>query len=855
MSFTFFSFHQHLQPQTIFGAMKKWPPLRPLPPLLLTFFSLFSFSTCRDTITINSSLAAQETLVSSDGVFTLGFFSAGKYQYLGIWYTEIPQQTTVWVANRDSPITDTSGVLSISSNGSNLQLQPSSNSVLWSTSISANLVNPVAQLLDTGNFVLKENNTDSIAWQSFDHPTDTVLPGMKIGFITGQYRNLVSWSGSDDPSSSNYSFKLELSGFPEFFLLDGLKRVYRNGPWNGVHFSGEPEMENNGTFTFEYVSNENETYYTYYVNDPSIVSRLVVNQSTLQRYVADTSGSSWTLYWTFPRDQCDNYDQCGPNALCSTYSSNIPDCTCLTGFQPESEKDWELRDTSAGCVRQVELNCTTDGFIIISNTKLPDTTNVTVDTTIGLEECRNRCLMNCSCTGYANSDISDGGSGCVIWVGDLVDIRQFSAGGQDFYYRVAGSEVPVTSSTSTKKNKDAGIIVTCVILGLLILASIVYLIRKKLRKNHENVSYMQRQRQISFESVRPLASARDKDLEEGTSTHGNDINLPLFHASIISAATNNFAMANKLGEGGFGTVFKGELEGEERVAVKRLAKFSTQGLDEFKNEVILIAKLQHVNLVRLLGCCIEGEERMLVYEYMENKSLDTIIFNKARSSQLNWHKRFEIIKGIARGVLYLHEDSRFRIIHRDLKTSNVLLDENMNPKISDFGVARIFDGDEKKSYTNRVVGTYGYMSPEYAMDGVFSVKSDVFSFGVLILEIISGKKNRGIFSVEPLLNLLSYAWTLWKEGKPLELLDSSIPSNSNDNLQIMRCIQVGLLCVQDRPDDRPHMSEVVLMLNSLNASLPEPKQPGYFADRVASDMESSSSCTVFDTTVTVVEPR
>ncbi|KAJ3705173.1 hypothetical protein LUZ61_008878 [Rhynchospora tenuis] len=834
--------------------MKKWPPPRLLPPLLI-FFSLFSLSTCRDTITINSSLTGQETLVSSGGGFTLGFFQASKYQYLGIWYTEIAQQTIVWVANRDSPITDTSGVLSISSNGSNLQLQSSSNNVLWSTSISANLVNPVAQLLDTGNFVLKENNTDNIAWQSFDHPTDTVLPGLKIGFISGQYRNLVSWSGSDDPSSSNYSFKLDLSGFPEFFLLDGLKRVYRNGPWNGVHFSGEPEMENNGSFTFEYVSNENETYYTYYVNDSSIVSRLVVNQSTLQRYVADTSGSGWILYWTFPRDQCDNYDQCGPNALCSTNSSNIADCTCLTGFEPESEKDWELRDTSAGCVRQVELNCTTDGFITISNAKLPDTTNVTVDTTIGLEECRNRCLINCSCTGYANSDILNGGSGCVIWVGDLVDIRQFSGGGQDFYYRVAGSEVPVTSSTSTKKNKDTGIIVTCVILGLLILASIVYLIRKKLRKNHENVSYMQRQRQISFESVRPLAPARDKALEEGTSTDGNDISLPLFHASVISAATNNFSLANKLGEGGFGTVFKGELEGGEKIAVKRLAKFSTQGLDEFKNEVILIAKLQHVNLVRLLGCCIEGEERMLVYEYMENKSLDTIIFNKARSSQLNWHKRFEIIKGIARGVLYLHEDSRFRIIHRDLKASNVLLDENMNPKISDFGIARIFGGDEKKSYTNRVVGTYGYMSPEYAMDGVFSVKSDVFSFGVLVLEIISGKKNRGIFSVEPSLNLLSYAWTLWKDGKALELLDSSISSNSNSNLQIMRCIHVGLLCVQERQEDRPHMSEVVLMLNSLNTSLPEPKQPGYFAARDASDKESSSSCTVFEMTVTVIEPR
>ncbi|KAJ4801523.1 Serine/threonine-protein kinase [Rhynchospora pubera] len=246
---------------------------------------------------------------------------------------------------------------------------------------------------------------------------------------------------------------------------------------------------------------------------------------------------------------------------------------------------------------------------------------------------------------------------------------------------------------------------------------------------------------------------------------------------------------------------------------------------------------------------------MLIYEYMENKSMDTIIFDEAKSYQLNWQKRFEIIKGIARGVLYLHQDSRLRVIHRDLKASNVLLDKHMNPKISDFGLARIFGTDDTKSHTNRVVGTYGYMAPEYAMDGIFSVKSDVFSFGVLVLEIISGKKNRRIFDTEPSSNLLSYAWTLWKDNKSLELLDTSISKISFHREEIMRSIQVGLLCVQDRPDDRPDMSTVVLMLNSRDAMLPvQPKQPGYFSDRVTSDAKSSS-CTVYDTTLTIMEPR
>jgi D-mannose binding lectin/S-locus glycoprotein domain/PAN-like domain len=426
--------------------MKKWPPLHLVPPLLLFFFSLFYLSTCTDTISLNSSLRGEETLVSSGGVFTLGFFTAGSNQYLGIWYAQMAQQTIVWVANRDSPIVNSTGVLSIISNGSNLQLQTSSNNLLWSTSISSNLVNPVAQLLDTGNFVLKENNTDNYAWQSFDQPTDTVLPGVKIGHASGQYRSLVSWSGSDDPSSSNITFKLDLSGFPEFFMWNGLKRVYRNGPWNGVHFSGEPQMESSSTFTFVYFSDQNETYYTFYINDSSVLSRLVLNQSALQRYVSDGTGSGWSLYWSIPRDQCDTYDQCGSYALCSTNVSSIPNCTCLTGFVPKSQQDWDLRDTSGGCVRQVGLNCTGDGFITISNAKLPDTTNATVDATIGLEECRDRCLMKCSCTGYANSNVSNGGSGCVIWTGDLADLRQFTGGGQDFYYRVAGSEVPGSTS-------------------------------------------------------------------------------------------------------------------------------------------------------------------------------------------------------------------------------------------------------------------------------------------------------------------------------------------------------------------------------------------------------------------------
>ncbi|XP_028057014.1 G-type lectin S-receptor-like serine/threonine-protein kinase SD1-1 isoform X2 [Camellia sinensis] len=308
-----------------------------------------------------------------------------------------------------------------------------------------------------------------------------------------------------------------------------------------------------------------------------------------------------------------------------------------------------------------------------------------------------------------------------------------------------------------------------------------------------------------------------------------DLELPLFGLAIIANSTHNFSINNKLGEGGFGPVYKGILEGGQEIAVKRLSKNSSQGLDEFKNEVICIAKLQHRNLVKLLGCCIQGEETMLIYEYMPNKSLDYFIFDQTGSTLLDWPKRFHIINGIARGLLYLHQDSRLRIIHRDLKASNILLDIAMTPKISDFGIARSFGENETEANTNKVVGTYGYISPEYATDGLFSVKSDVFSFGVLVLEIVSGKKNKGFYHSGHRLNLLGHAWSLYKEGKSLQLIDDAV-WESCYLTEVLRSIHVGLLCVQESPEDRPSMSSVVVMLSSEGA-LPQAKQPGFFTER------------------------
>ncbi|TKY71218.1 Cysteine-rich receptor protein kinase 10 [Spatholobus suberectus] len=322
---------------------------------------------------------------------------------------------------------------------------------------------------------------------------------------------------------------------------------------------------------------------------------------------------------------------------------------------------------------------------------------------------------------------------------------------------------------------------------------------------------------------------RDSVIKEGKTPYDDITTLESlqFDFGTIEAATSKFSAGNKLGEGGFGEVYKGILPTGQQIAVKRLSKSSGQGEEEFKNEVLVVAKLQHRNLVRLLGFCLQGEEKILVYEYVPNKSLDYILFDPEKQRELDWARRYKIIGGIARGIQYLHEDSRLRIIHRDLKASNILLDGDMNPKISDFGMARIFGVDQTQGNTSRIVGTYGYMAPEYAMHGEFSVKSDVYSFGVLLMEIISGKKNSSFYQTDGAEDLLSYAWQLRKDGTPLELMDP-ILRESYSQSEFIRSIHIGLLCVQEDPADRPTMATIVLMLESNTVSLPDPKRPAFF---------------------------
>ncbi|KAJ4843298.1 hypothetical protein Tsubulata_039411 [Turnera subulata] len=340
-----------------------------------------------------------------------------------------------------------------------------------------------------------------------------------------------------------------------------------------------------------------------------------------------------------------------------------------------------------------------------------------------------------------------------------------------------------------------------------------------------------------------LKSSRPGDGEDAPDDSSNDL---FFDLRTLQVATNFFSELNQLGHGGFGPVYKGLIPNGQEVAVKKLSLTSRQGLREFTNEVKLLLRIQHKNLVTLLGCCAEGPEMMLVYEYLPNKSLDYFLFgdNSSKSSPLNWPTRFRIVTGVARGLLYLHEEAPVRIIHRDIKASNILLDEQLNPKISDFGLARLFPGEDTHVNTFRISGTHGYMAPEYAMHGYLSVKTDVFSYGVLVLEIVSGRKNTDRrYGIEKA-DLLSYAWNLFQQRKTLELVDPSLEKYNRD--EVAMCIQLGLLCCQQSIPDRPDMNSVHLMLSSDSFTLPKPGRPG-IQGRGASWTTTSTSALTADT--------
>lgn len=411
-------------------------------PAFLLVFTFVSISIATDTLTPSSQLFDGETLVSSKGTFSLGFFSPidSTNRYLGIWYHNLAVHTIVWVANRRTPLTNLNGTLSINANGS-LHVISLGNSPVWSTPSFPNSTNLISQLLDSGNLVVKFVNSSSILWQSFDYPTDTMLPGMKLGphLLSGLDRNLTAWLSPSDPSPGNFTVRIDALGVPQIVMVSADGWIWRGGPWNGLGFSGA------GTSSFFDVGlyrlfhsgfnvTEEEIYYYFNTANDAMTMVTMDYNGTIRRYEWEASSENWNIDWLAPVDYCDFFPACGMNGVCDAKS--LPVCRCVEGFDPRNPVSWSRGDWSDGCAIAAPLGChanVTDQFVVVRGAKLPDTREAVEDMSVDLDGCRARCLMNCSCQAYASADLSvdlsQGGNGCIIWTTGINDLSVYANGG------------------------------------------------------------------------------------------------------------------------------------------------------------------------------------------------------------------------------------------------------------------------------------------------------------------------------------------------------------------------------------------------------------------------------------------
>ncbi|XP_066378271.1 G-type lectin S-receptor-like serine/threonine-protein kinase At2g19130 [Miscanthus floridulus] len=772
-----------------------------------------------DTVSARRPLRGIDTVVSAQGKFELGLFSpggSGRF-YLGIWYKNVPVQTVIWVGNRVNPLSG-SGVAStelrVSSSDGNLELvglSPSSATpgVLWSSnlssssSVSSSPGSNVAVMRDNGNLVLLDSgNSSNVLWQSFDHPTDTLVPEAWLGEdkLTGEYQTLTSWRNAEDPAPGMFTSTVDRNGSSEFFYLwNGSRAYWRSGVWTGRVFANMPEAVNNVLFNQTYVETPAYRRVTSVLYDNATVTRMVLDLTGQTKQFIWVPGSqSWQFFWAAPTVQCDVYALCGAFGVCNQRSQ--PPCQCPPGFAPAADRDWGLSDWSAGCHRSLPLQCggngSTDAFLELPGMKLPDD-SLSVAGPQSKAECELACLNNCSCQAYTFS-----GGGCAVWHDGFRNLQQLlpDAGGggsssSSLYLRLSESELQQRMRGAKGKNRRRlwlalGIVLAC-IAALAVAAVAAWILVSRRRRRAE--------------------MANQKSSSLAVYSYGD-----------LRSATSNFS--ERLGGGSFGSVYRGVLNGDGHtqveVAVKKMEGLG-QGDKQFRTEVNTLGLIQHVNLVRLLGFCSSGDEKLLVYEYMPNGSLDSYLFGTG-SSCPSWRDRYGVMVGIARGLAYLHEGCRERIIHCDIKPENILLDRVFTPKIADFGMAKLVGRDFSRALTT-MRGTIGYLAPEWISGLPISAKADVYSFGMVLFEIISGRRNveghGASWDDRDGGDRESTFFPVWAavrvaEGDTAAVADARLRGDVSED-ELERACRVACWCIQDQEAHRPAMAQVVQALEGV----------------------------------------
>ncbi|XP_057421404.1 G-type lectin S-receptor-like serine/threonine-protein kinase LECRK3 [Lotus japonicus] len=726
--------------------------------------------------------------LSPSGHFAFGFYQQGSVFFVGIWLVGVTSKTVVWTANQNDPPVTSNANLTLTVGGKLILTEKGQVKLIAKYNGTASF----ASMLDTGNFVLYNNNSD-IIWQSFDHPTDTMLGGQSLSFGG----HLFSSSSGTNPSTGRFCLDMQGDGNLVLYPTNAPMDVYwASGTNTGTHHfyinsTGLLQIRNNiGSYSKDLSKPDGSA------NGSKTIYRATLDfDGVLRLYAHVNNDHGKAIAWKPDGGTCEVSDFCGFNSYCTFNGRDQPVCNCLEGFEFK-----DANEETLGCKRNSsKAECTSDkdssshyNMALMNNIEWADRPYFESDMSHE-EECSSACLADCNCWAalYQKNRCKKHGL-------PLRYVKRRGLAESDpptVFLKVGHNSLkiqkpipPPPPPIKSTSNKAVVHIIIVISVFTLFLCSMIAI------SSH----YMYKIRVLTYKR---LSETWNLGLNE-------EVALRRFSYNELKRATNHFR--KELGKGAFGAVYKGALsKGRRLIAVKRLEKLVEEGEREFQAEVRAIGKTHHRNLVRLLGFCAEGSKRLLVYEYMSKGSLGQLIFGDLRRP--DWEERVRIALNIARGILYLHEGCEAPIIHCDLKPENILMDEFWTAKISDFGLAKLLMPDQTRTFTG-ARGTRGYMAPEWNKNTPISVKADVYSYGIVLLETLCCRRNIKVNVSEPEATLLS-AWA-YKCFVAKEL-NKLVPSEVIDENVLENMIKVALWCIQDEPVLRPAMKSVVLMLEGV----------------------------------------